>query len=209
MTFLENATNISTTSGGAEREENADYANRLRLASNSFSVAGPKSAYEYHTYTVNPAIIHVAVNSPSPGEVKIYPLLEGGLMPSKELLDQISAYFATGEIVPMTDEIEVLAPTAHNYTINVDYYINKEDLTKSETIRQQVLAAVEEYRIWQQAEVGRTITPDELIHKVKSAGAAYVDLTTLSPASLQKLEVNEVAQCAIGDVVVTYKGTGA
>lgn len=204
MAFLASAQNITDTSGGADAEDDPEYADRIKLAPNSYSVAGPKKAYEYHTQSVSSAIIDVSVTSPNPGEVKIYPLLEGGTMPSDEVLDMIQAYFATGEVSPLTDEVEVLAPTAKEYAINVDYYISRDDITKAASIRSAVEAAVEEYRLWQQTKIGRDITPDQLISNVKNAGAARVDFSTLSPASWVDIADGEVAQCT--NVVVTYKG---
>lgn len=204
MTFLASAQNITDTSGGADAEDDPEYADRIKLAPNSYSVAGPKKAYEYHTQSVSSAIIDVSVTSPNPGEVKIYPLLEGGTMPSDEILDMIQAYFATGEVSPLTDEVEVLAPTAKEYAINVDYWISRDDITKAASIRSAVAAAVEDYRFWQQTKIGRDITPDQLISNVKNAGAARVDFATLSPASWTELADGEVAQCT--NVVVTYKG---
>ena len=205
LTFLASAQNITITSGGAGAEADPEYADRIRLAPNSFSVAGPTKAYEYHTYSVSSAIIDVSVTSPTSGAVKIYPLLENGTLPSAEVLDQIEAYLSSDDIRPLTDEVEALSPTAHNYEINVDYWINKEDVSKSEAIRQAVESAVEQYRVWQQSKIGRDITPDQLICNVKGAGASRVDFSTLSPASWVKLEAHEVAQCT--NVTVTYKGT--
>lgn len=205
LTFLASAQNTTITSGGAGSEDDPDYADRIRLAPNSFSVAGPTKAYEYHTYSVSSAIIDVSVTSPNPGEVKIYALLRGGTLPSAEVLDQIEAYLSSDTIRPLTDEVKALSPTAHNYTINVDFWIDKADVSKSEAIRAAVDTAVEQYKVWQQAKIGRDITPDQLICNVKAAGASRVDFSTLSPASWVKLEANEVAQCT--NVTVTYKGT--
>jgi phage-related baseplate assembly protein len=205
LTFLSSMKNITITSGGADAETDPEYAERIRLAPNSFSVAGPTKAYEFHAYSVSSAIIDVSVTSPNPGEVKVYPLLENGTLPSAEVLDQIEAYLSSDDIRPLTDEVEALSPTAHNYEINVDFWINKEDVSKSEAIRAAVEEAVEQYRVWQQAKIGRDITPDQLICNVKAAGASRVDFSTLSPASWVKLDAHEVAQCT--NVTVTYKGT--
>ena len=204
-TFLASAENISVTSGGAEREGDAEYAERLKLATNSYSTAGCEDAYKFHTYSVSSAIIDVSIDSPAPVEVNVYPLLTGGTMPSSELLASIKAYLTSGQVVPLTDKITVLAPTAYEYEINVDYYINKEDMTRSETIRAAVEQAVEEYRFWQQTKIGRDITPDQLIHNVRAAGASRVDFSTLSPANWVELADSEVAQCT--KVTITYKGT--
>lgn len=204
MTFLAKAENITITAGGADEEDDPEYADRIRLAPNSFSVAGPRKAYEYHAYSVSAAILDVSVTSPSPGEVKVYPLLTGGTLPTEDVLEQVEEYLTGEEIRPLTDFVEVLAPTAVKYTINVDYWIVSEDKTKSETIRAAVEKAVEEYRLWQQSKIGRDILPARLVHNVIAAGAARIDAATMTPAEFTELADNEVAQCT--GVTVTYKG---
>lgn len=204
MPYLESATNTSTTSGGADEENDEDYAERLKTATDKFSVAGPAAAYKHYAMSANPGIIDVGIISPNPCEIEIYPLMSGGTLPTQDVLDQIADFFAAEDIIPMTDKVTVKAPSTHEYTINVDYYIDSNSLRQAESIRAAVAAAVEEYRSEQQTQMGQTITPDGLIYKVKAAGAAYVDLSTLSPASLVKLDDNVVAQCT--GVTVTYKG---
>lgn len=202
--FLASAGNTSTTSGGAEVEDDAAYAERIRIAPNGFSVAGPSKAYEFHTYSVSSAIGHVSVDSPNPGEVKIYPLLQGGELPSVEILQQVYDYLSADERRPLTDDVEVLSPVAKEYTINIDYWILDQDKTRSESIKAAIEKAVEEYRLWQQSKIGLDILPDELISRVRNAGAARIDFATLAPASFTHLESNEVAQCV--GVAVNYKG---
>lgn len=204
MTFLASAENITITSGGADKEDDPEYADRIRLAPNSFSVAGPKKAYIFHAYSVSSAIIDVSVTSPSPGEVKVYPLLTGGTLPTDDVLDQVEDYLMNEEIRPLTDFVEVLAPKAVEYTINVDFWIVSEDKTKSDAIRAAVDKAVEEYRLWQQSKIGRDILPARLVHNIIAAGAARIDAATMTPATFTELADDEVAQCT--GVTVTYKG---
>lgn len=206
LTFLSSAANTTITTGGADAESNAEYADRIRLAPNSFSVAGPKKAYEYHAKSVSSAIIDVSVTSPYAGVVHVYPLLEGGTLPSTEVLNQIEEYLSSDTIRPLTDYVETLSPTAVPYTIRVDYWISESDRTNAESIRAAVEKAVEEYRVWQQSKIGRDILPDRLISNVIRAGAARIDSSVLSPSSFKKLEDNEVAQCPVSDVVINYKG---
>lgn len=204
MAFLVKAENLTTTTGGADAEADAEYADRIRIAPNSFSVAGPRKAYVFHTYSVSSAIIDVSVTSPTPGEVKVYPLMGGGELPSVELLQQITDYLSGDDIRPLTDDVAVLSPASKEYAINVDYWILESDKTKAETIKAAVEKAVEEYRVWQQTAIGRDILPDELISRVRGAGAARIDFTTLQPAAFTHLEGNEVAQCT--GVTINYKG---
>lgn len=202
--YLESAVNLTETSGGADAEDDAAFAERIRLAPNSFSVAGPSKAYIFHAYSVSSAIIDVAVTSPTPGVVNVYPLLEGGEIPGEELLDDVETYLSSDDIRPLTDEVHALAPTAQNYAIQVDYWIFSEDQSRGDQIKAAVNAAVEEYRLWQQARIGRDILPDQLIRGVIAAGAARVDSATLSPSEFIALEDDEVAQCT--GVTVNFKG---
>ena len=204
MTFLASATNISETSGGADSESDEDLAERTRLAPNSFSVAGPERAYMYHAYSVSSSIIDVAICSSSPGLVEVVPLIEGGTLPSEELLAQVEEHLNGDTIRPLTDEVHAIAPTPIEFEIVVDYWINEEDKNKSSKIQKAVTDAVEKYRLWQQTKIGRDILPAQLIHEVIGAGAYRIDATTMSPANFIELEANQVAQCT--GVTINYKG---
>lgn len=204
MTFVSKAQNVTITTGGADAEGDADYAERLRLAPNSFSVAGPEKAYIYHAKSVSPAIIDVKINSPTPGEVDVYALLTGGELPTEDTLQQIQDHLSDETIRPLTDYVVVKAPTAANYEIDLHYWINQDDSSKAAQIQADVEAAVERYRLWQQTKIGRDITPGKLLQLVFAAGASRVDDSRLKPASWQKLEAMQVAQCT--KVNVVYEG---
>lgn len=206
MTFLDTAENTTTTTGGANVEDDADFAERIRLAPNSFSVAGPRKSYIYHTLSVNPGIVDVAVLSPDPGDVVIIPLMEGGEPPSQELCDEILERLSADDIRPLTDHVTVESPDAVDYTIRVDYWISRENAAKASSIREDVAAAVEKYRVWQQSKIGRDITPGQLIANVINAGAARIDSSTFGPSEFVELGADEVAQCDPDDVVINYKG---
>ena len=205
MAFLKSSTNTTTTFGGVDTESDEAFAERIRLVPNSFSVAGSSKSYVFHTFSVNPAIIDVSVMSPNPGEVKVYPLMAEGVLPTEDILDQIVAYLSSDTIRPLTDEVEALAPEVINYEINVDYWISKDEAKKSEAIQRAVENAIEDYRLWQQTKIGRDITPDKLICNVLAAGAARIDFATLKPSAWIELEGNQVAQCI--SVTINYKGS--
>lgn len=204
ITFLAEAVNTSTTAGGADAESDEAYAERLRLAPNAFSVAGPSKAYEFHTYTVSSAIIDVSVTTPQPGYVNIYPLLTDGSQPPEELLEDIADHLNGESIRPLTDYVQVLAPTAVNYTINIDYWIAEKDRDRVDAIKTAVAAAVEQYRLWQQAKIGRDIAPEKLLAMAVNAGASRIDASTLAPNTFITVDDSQVAQCTA--VTVTYQG---
>lgn len=204
LPFVSGASNTTTTEGGADIESDARFAERVRVAPNTYSVAGPKKAYEALAKNVSPAIIDVSVDSPNPGEVMVYPLLEGGALPGADLIDAIGEYLSDDTRRPDTDYVQVLAPTPVEFSINVEYWINKDDLTRSQTIRENVEAAVESYRAWQQNKIGRDISPAKLIAAVSNAGASRIEEATFSPGAYVKLNPYSVAQCS--GVTVTYMG---
>lgn len=204
MTFVSGAQNTTITTGGADAESDPDFADRIRLAPNSFSVAGPEKAYVYHAKSVSPAIIDVKVDSPTPGEVDVYVLLTDGTLPTEDTLEQIEEHLSDENIRPLTDYVVVKAPTASNYEIELHYWISQEDSSKAAQIQADVEAAVEQYRLWQQTKIGRDITPGKLLQLVLAAGASRVDDSKMKPAAWKKLEAMQVAQCT--KVNVVYEG---
>lgn len=204
LPFVAGAVNTTTTEGGSDIEDDESYAERIRTAPNSYSVAGPRRAYIHHAKSVSPAIIDVQVASPSPGVVNVYPLLEGGELPGEDILGLVEEHLNDETIRPLTDEVHALAPTAKAFEINVKYWINTTDLNRSQTIQENVEKAVESYRLWQTTAIGRDIVPTKLIAAVINAGAMHMDAATLSPAEYVKLEDGEVAQCS--GVTITYAG---
>lgn len=204
MTFVAKAENTTITTGGSEAESDESLAERIRLAPNSFSVAGPEKAYVYHAKSVSSSVLDVSVTSPTPGEVDVYVLLAGGELPSQETLEQIAAYLSDETIRPLTDFVKVLAPKAVNYELELHYWISREDSSRAEQIKAEVTAAVERYRLWQQSKIGRDILPARLIQYVMQAGASRIDSPTMRPADFQKLESDQVAQCTAVNIV--YEG---
>ena len=204
MTFVASAQNISTTSGGAGIEDDERFAERIRLAPNAFSVAGPYKAYIFHAKSASSAIVDVSVDSPTPGMVDVYPLMAGGQLPTQEVLDLVDEHLNDETIRPLTDCVRVKAPQAVEYQIVVKYWINRSDLYRSQQIRDDVEAAVEKYRVWQSAKIARDITPARLIQYVMEAGASKIDAESLAPAAFVQVDDGQVAKCTA--VSVSYEG---
>ena len=150
------------------------------------------------------AIIDVCIDSPTPGQVDVYALLKGGELPSRETLEQIEARLRDGEIRPLTDYVRVLSPAAVNYEIQVDYWISKVDQYKAAEIKALVENAAVAYKSWQQAKIGRDITPEKLTQLIVAAGACRIDSATQKPAAFKALTRSQVAQCT--KLTVNYKG---
>ena len=202
--YLESASNTVTSIGGADIEDDASYAERIRLRPDSFSVAGPEKSYIFFTESYSSSIIDVAITSPEPGEVYVYPLLTDGQLPNESFLEGLEQHLSADTVRPLTDHVVTKSPTAVNYKIKVDYWVNQSDSVRLSSIQANVTEAIEQYRLWQQSKIGRDISQDELIARVISAGASRIDRTTLSPAAFQALNADQVAQCT--SVEVNFKG---
>lgn len=205
LAFIAGASNTTTTEGGADIEDDASYAERIRTMPNSFSVAGPRRAYIYHAKSVNPAIIDVQVDSPSPGVVNVYPLLEGGVIPGADVLEQVEEHLNDETIRPLTDEVHAVPPTAKPFNIVVKYWITTADLCRAQAIQENVTKAVESYVKWQTTVIGRGITPARLLNAVMNAGASHIDAESFTPPLYEKVEPGMVAQCT--GVTLTYMGS--
>lgn len=140
-------------------------------------------------------------NADWPGTVRVRPLLDGGDIPTQDVLDQVDDVLTATNVRPLTDEVIVQAPTDVSYAITVDYWISSTLVSQAATIQAAVTAAVEGYRVWQRSAIGRDINPDELTQRMKQAGAKRVVIT--SPV-FTVLDETEVAQESA--VTVNYQG---
>ena len=207
MAFLEKAENITETNSGADAENDAEFAERIRQAPNAFSVAGPVKAYNYHAMSVSSAIIDVNAVSPEPGYVDVYVLCKNGEMPTEDMIKKVGDYLNAEDIRPLTDCVTVKKPEAVEYEIKLKYWIHTDNMAVAGAIKNAVEKAVEDFRIWQQSKIGRYIAPYKLAHDVIAAGASRIDLDTLlkyMPYTIMK--GSQVAQCPTEKKTVEYMG---
>lgn len=182
--------NTTTSEGGADVQDDDSYREDIHIAPESFSVAGPAGAYEYFAKRASALITDVSVTSPSPGEVEVRPLLEGGEIPGEELLDAVSEVLSDDSVRPLTDHVTVLAPEKKEYAVKFTYYISRDNQAQAESIRQAVETAAQDFIAWEKEKLGRDINPSELIARVVKAGAKRVEVE--SPVYM-KLDGTQVA----------------
>lgn len=118
--YIASVTNTGLTAGGDEAEGDDGLRERIQLAPASFSNAGSRGAYLFHAKSAHPSIIDVAVTSPDPGQVNVYPLVEGGVTTPTVVLDAVTAALNDEKIRPLTDLVVVASPTKVDYTITVN-----------------------------------------------------------------------------------------
>lgn len=191
--FLASATNTTKSEGGADVESDEAYRGRIQEAPEKFSTAGPSGAYAYYAKTASALITDVSVDSPSPGEVVVYPLLNGGVIPSDEVLTLIHNALNNRSVRPLTDKVSTKAPEAVSYDIDVTYYIDRADATGATAIQAKAEKAVAEYMLWQKEKLGRDINPTELAYRLRAAGVKRVEIR--SPA-FTAMKAHQVAIAA-------------
>lgn len=199
--FLLSIENITASDGGADVEDDESLRQRIAIAPESFSTAGPTGAYEYFTKQASNLITDVCISSENPGEVDVYFLQEGGNLPSPEVISLVEAALNDRKVRPLTDFVVVKSPEIINYDIDLTYFISTEDSSTAALIQEKVNRAVEDFILWQKSKIGRDINKTELEYKIRLAGAKRVEI--ISP-TFQTVEYNQVA---VADVVnVNFAG---
>lgn len=193
--------NIKTSAGGSDEEDEDKYRERIHLAPEGFSVAGPGGAYEYFARQYSSLTKDVKIDSPSAGVVDIRILLQNGELPDSTFIKGINEYLSSKERRPLTDYVQVSAPDIVSYNIELTYYIFSEDISQESLIKTKVENAIAEYEVWQKSKIGRDINPSELITKIRLAGAKRVSV--VSP-TYNTVGDNEIA--IVNSKSITYGG---
>lgn len=181
--------NITESNSGTNKEADESYRERIREIPESFTTAGSSGAYAFWTKTASTNIIDVKVHSPSATNVDIYIWTDIGAV-SQELKEKVKAVLNEENVRPLTDNVNIKEPNKINYSIDFDYYIDKDNETLVNVIKSNVDKTVQEYVEWQKEKIGKDINPDELIKRLKIAGVKRV---VLRNPVFQKLDFNQVA----------------
>lgn len=190
------AANISVPAGGADTESDDAYRERILLAPESFSVAGPVGAYEYFARRVNPTICDVYVDNkktasgePIGGQVQVTVLTKNGL-PSEELLREVGKALSHERVRPLCDTVTVSAPAV------VDYALNAELVLLTGVNPAEATAAAEEawaaYEAARREQLGKDIVPLDIQTALKVAGVYNVVLHNLP---LRVVAADQWARC--------------
>lgn len=194
--YISSVENLDTSAGGTDEESDDAYRERQRLAPASFSVAGPEDAYRYFSKSADVNIIDVAVISPAPNEIVIYPLMDGGELPDQHVLDKVLAEVTPKNRRPLNDLVSVQTPPETAYSIDLTYYISKENSAEEAAIREAVEGvggAADVYVTWQSSKLGRAITPDNLVSRIYGAGAYRVVTTAPVYTEIEEYEIAKLA----------------
>lgn len=196
LPYVSHVENITVSDGGAEREEDAPYKERIYMAPEKLTNAGSEGAYMYFAKSASALISDVYVYMPKPGYVDIKILLKNGQLPSDEMIDKVLEAVSGKTVRPLTDHVSAGAPTVISFDLDMTYYIETNAVDKT-LVHQKIQAAVAEWLVWQQSKIGRDINPSKLISLCIKAGAKRVDIR--SP-EFKVIEQGEVAQLDMSNV---------
>ncbi len=180
LPHVSGVSNVTISSEGADVEDDERLRERIRLAPESYTVAGSAGAYEARVLGVSADILAVAVDSPEPGVVDVRFVLTDGELPDATMIALVRDGLSAETVRPLTDKVLVGAPDVVEYAVTGRWYLRRADAALLSGVSRAVEQAVETFRIWQRSQPGRDINPSRLIALVQQAGAKRVELD--SPA---------------------------
>lgn len=184
LSYISTVENITISSGGADDEEAEGLRERIRQAPEKFSNAGSKGAYRYHTLSAHQTITDVAINSPSPGVVNIYPLTQNG-NPTPEILKIVQKHLSDDKIRPLTDCVQVLSPEKIDFSINATIYLYKD--SDETSVIKTIDTKLKEYKIALSEKLGKNVVQTQIIAILNSIYGVF-KVVLESP---QDIEVSE------------------
>ena len=190
------AANITVPTGGADVESDDAYRERILLAPESFSVAGPGGAYEYFARRVNPTICDVYVDNlktdagePIGGQVQVTVLTKTGL-PSEELLSEVRKALSGERVRPLCDTVTVSAPVPVDYALDAELVLFT-GVNAAEAVA-EAQAAWAAYESARREQLGLDIVPLDIQTVLKVSGVYNVVLANLP---LKVVAANQWARC--------------
>ena len=203
--FITTAQNIDITSGGIDAETDDQLRERISLAPASFSVAGPKGAYIFFAKSAHPSIVDVAPITTSPGTVTLYPLCEGGVLPSAEIKAAVLAICDDYKVRPQNDTVLVDDPDVVEYDIEVEL------TTYTGAINNEVLNLVnsnlQQFRDERQNKLGMDAVRSQISALAMIKDKVY-DVNVISPAADVVADEKTYAKCTGISVTITGSNNG-
>jgi phage-related baseplate assembly protein len=106
-----------------EGETDDELRQRMLLAIDGFSTAGPRAAYRFHALTADSNVKDVFVYSPAPGVVRVAVLSkDGDGTATPELVEAVRAALNAERVRPLTDTVEVIAAEIVPFTVQATLF---------------------------------------------------------------------------------------
>lgn len=191
LPYIVSVQNMEEITDGEEQEDDEHLRGRIRLAPETFTVAGSMESYIAQTKNAGSEIAAVTATSPAPGVVDIRFVLKDGELPNAAMIETVEKYLSAEDVRPLTDLVRVSAPDIVEYELECVWYLDQANTTQYALIQAAVNKAVDDYLLWQKEKPGRDINPSELTRLIMQAGAKRVEI--VNPA-FQELEQTEIAR---------------
>lgn len=199
--YLATASNTTVSEGGTDEETDDQLRERIKLAPNSFSTAGPYKAYEFWAKSASPLIIDVEVTNPTPGTVEVFPLVEGLATTPSEILDAVEVILNDERIRPLSDTVVVTSPTAVDTDIVVNLVLY--DGAVQIDIVPVVQANLEAFRDGRRKLLGQDVIIDQIKAVCMIDGVYKANIATPSA----DLIIDQTEFANIGTITVNVTGT--
>ena len=89
--YYSECVSISESDGGSNVPDDDEYSELMRSSMDSYSCAGARGGYIYFAKKVSTEIADVIANSPAPGVVKLYVLMDGGELATEKIKNEVLA----------------------------------------------------------------------------------------------------------------------
>ena len=191
LAYIDAVANVTATAGGNDIEGDDAFRERIRAATNKITTAGPAASYRYWAMQADAAVADAIIESPTPCEVVITPILYGGAIPTQEILNKVLAACSAPNVRPLTDHVSVAAPATVDYDIELVYYTTAANEAKCVAAIEGSNGAIAQYVYWQGSALNRDINPDYL-RKLILAPEGEGDLVGADRVVITKPEYTEL-----------------
>ena len=179
-------------------ESDADLRRRIQLAPESFSVAGPATAYRFHALSADATIADALTTSPAPGEVLITILSRlGDGTATPDQIAAVEAVVTSREVRPLTDMVTVASVELLTFTVlaTLTLFHGPDAVVVLAAAEQRLAAYLADAR-----KIGRPVTRSGIIAALHVEGV--LNVTLAQPAADVMPDGTQLAHCTGTDVMV-------
>lgn len=172
---------------------------RAQMALEGETVAGSSGSYIFHTLSASNLVKDVAIDSPTPGQVRVTVLSTAGDgEPDSGLLDTVNAYLSADTRRPLTDEVIVEAAEIIPFAVEATLYVYAGPAP--EPIMAAAQAAVQAY-VTGHAKFGWDITLSGLYAALHQPGGVKKVVMT-SPIADVAIGARQASHCTGIDITL-------
>lgn len=185
----------------AVMESDNAFRERIQLAFDTLSVAGPEAAYKKFARDADGRVGDVSVLSPQPAYITLTLLQADSLTgaASEELIQIVENAVTAEDVRPIGDRVTVQSAEIINYAIEAQLYIGKDP--EAATLLQQAIQQITTYAT-KQKRLGRSIHLSAIYAALHVDGVNQVEL--ISPTADVVLTPEQASYCT--SIAVTIGG---